>query len=275
MTTAVNALMFAQLVLFTKINMKIKFTLIDYIIIILVICAVAFAFIHITSDDSSSIQKTAFDSTTINKLPETYLNYYKDGKIVKATVKGSNSTNGEKVTLNGTVKWVDEGSAVKVLIESNNETYLAGLYKNVKNADIYIDTISIETDGSTYDNLKEFSVKPFNITTLADLNKNLTGCDYEISTSISVDSVDSLKMQELENKIDSESKRFAIKTINAEFIRQITVSKANDQCLNDGNSILGNINGLSDDITIRVYNCSDSDMNNIKNNYEVTNIRTF
>ena len=275
MTTAVNALMFAQLVLFTKINMKIKFTLIDYIIIILVICAVAFAFIHITSDDSSSIQKTAFDSTTINKLPETYLNYYKDGKIVKATVKGSNSTNGEKVTLNGTVKWVDEGSAVKVLIESNNETYLAGLYKNVKNADIYIDTISIETDGSTYDNLKEFIVKPFNITTLADLNKNLTGCDYEISTSISVDSVDSLKMQELENKIDSESKRFAIKTTNAEFIRQITVSKANDQCLNDGNSILGNINGLSDDITIRVYNCSDSDMNNIKNNYEVTNIRTF
>lgn len=275
MTTAVNALMFAQLVLFTKINMKIKFTLIDYIIIILVICAVAFAFIHITSDDSSSIQKTAFDSTTINKLPETYLNYYKDGKIVKATVKGSNSTNGEKVTLNGTVKWVDEGSAVKVLIESNNETYLAGLYKNVKNADIYIDTISIETDGSTYDNLKEFSVKPFNITTLADLNKNLTGCDYEISTSISVDSVDSLKMQELENKIDSESKRFAIKTTNAEFIRQITVSKANDQCLNDGNSILGNINGLTDDITIRVYNCSDSDMNKIKNNYEVTNIRTF
>ena len=275
MTTAVNALMFAQLVLFTKINMKIKFTLIDYIIIILVICAVAFAFIHITSDDSSSIQKTAFDSTTINKLPETYLNYYKDGKIVKATVKGSNSTNGEKVTLNGTVKWVDEGSAVKVLIESNNETYLAGLYKNVKNADIYIDTISIETDGSTYDNLKEFIVKPFNITTLADLNKNLTGCDYEISTSISVDSVDSLKMQELENKIDSESKRFAIKTTNAEFIRQITVSKANDQCLKDGSSILGNINGLTDDITIRVYNCSDSDMNKIKNNYEVTNIRTF
>ncbi|WP_405290414.1 adhesin [Methanobrevibacter sp.] len=255
--------------------MKIKFTLIDYIIIILVICAVAFAFIHITSDDSSSIQKTAFDSTTINKLPETYLNYYKDGKIVKATVKGSNSTNGEKVTLNGTVKWVDEGSAVKVLIESNNETYLAGLYKNVKDADIYIDTISIETDGSTYDNLKEFNVKPLNITTLADLNKNLTGCDYEISTSISVDSVDPLKMQELENKIDSESRRFAIKTTNAEFIRQITVSKANDQCLKDGSSILGNINGLTDDITIRVYNCSDSDMNKIKNNYEVTNIRTF
>ena len=133
--------------------MKIKFTLVDYIIIILVICAVIFAFIHITTDDSSNIQKTAFDSSTINKLPETYLNYYKDGHIVKATIEGFNSTNGNKTTLNGTVKWVDEGSTVRVLIESNNNTYLAGLYKNVPNADIYIDKISIETDGSVYDNL--------------------------------------------------------------------------------------------------------------------------
>ena len=59
--------------------MKIKFTLIDYLIIILVICAVIFAFIHITTDDSSDIKKTAFDASTMNKLPETYLNYYKDG----------------------------------------------------------------------------------------------------------------------------------------------------------------------------------------------------
>lgn len=255
--------------------MKIKFTLVDYIILILVICAVAFAFIHITSDDSASIQKTAFDASTISKLPETYLNYYKDGKVVKATVTGSNSTNGEKVTLNGTVKWVDEGSAVKVLIESNNDTYIAGLYKNVKNADIYIDTISIESDGSTYSNLKEFTVKPMNITSLADLNKNLTDCDYEISTSITVDSIDSIKMQELENKIDTENRRFSIKTTNAELIKQIVVSKADNQNINYGNSILGTINGLTDDITIRIYNCSDSDMNNVKNNYEVTNIRTF
>ena len=270
-----NVLTFVRWAPFTKINMKIKFTLVDYIIIILVICAVAFAFIHITSDDSSSIQKTAFDASTISKLPETYLNYYKDGKIVKAIVEGSNSTDGEKVTLNGTVKWVDEDSAVKVLIESGNETYLTGLYKNVKNADIYIDTISIETDGSTYANLKEFTVKPFNVTSLDDLNKNLTGCDFEVSTSITVDSIDSVKFQELENRIEETNKRFSIKTTNTEFIKQIVISKANSQNIKDGSSILGNINGLSDDITIRIYNCSDSDIDNIKNNYEVKNIRTF
>lgn len=251
-----------------------KFTIIDYIIIILVICAVAFAFIHITSDDSSHIQKTAFDASTMNKLPETYLNYYKDGHIVKSTVTGSNSTNGEEVTLNGTVKWVDEGSSVKVLIESDNQTYLAGLYKNVPNADIYLDKISLETDGSVYENLTEFTIKPQNITSLSDLNKNLTG-NWEITTRISVDSIDSIKITELENEIDSHNKRFAVKTATNEIINQIILSKADKQNIEDGSSILGSINGLTEGITIRVYNCSDSDLNNIKSNYEVTNIRTF
>ena len=110
-----------------------KFSLVDYIIIILVICAVIFAFIHITSDDSSDIQKTAFDASTVNKISETYFNYYKDGNIVKSSVNGFNSTTGEEVSVNGTVKWIGDngGSDVKLLIETENETYLVGLYKNI------------------------------------------------------------------------------------------------------------------------------------------------
>ena len=252
-----------------------KLTIIDYIIIILVICAVAFAFIHITSDDSSNIQKTAFDASTINKLPETYLNYYKDGYIVKSTVTGSNSTNGEEVTVNGTVKWVDEGSSVKVLIESDNQTYLAGLYKNVPNADIYIDKISIETDGSVYENLTEFTIKPQNITSLSDLNRNLTTDNWEISTTISVDSLDPIKITEIENEVNDHDGRAAIKTTNNELINQIIISKADKQNIEDGSSILGSVNGLTEEIKLRIYNCSDSDLNDVKDNYEVTNIRTF
>jgi len=255
--------------------MKIKFTLVDYIIIILVICAVIFAFIHITTDDSSNIQKTAFDSSTINKLPETYLNYYKDGHIVKATIEGFNSTNGNKTTLNGTVKWVDEGSTVRVLIESNNNTYLAGLYKNVPNADIYIDKISIETDGSVYENLTEFSVNAKNITSLNDLRKNITNANYDISTTIATNPINNGKMQELENVISMHSKRLAIKTTTAEFENQLIITKADKQTLDDGNSVLGNVSGVTEKITIRIYNCSDSDIQNIKNNYDVTNIRNF
>lgn len=132
--------------------MKIKFTLVDYIIIILVICAIIFAFIHITTDDSSDLQKTAFDESTVNKIPDTYLKYYKDGFITKATLDGFNSTNGERVTVNGDVIWEDDdgGSDVKLLIKSDNGTYLTGLYRYNPNSDIYIDHISLESNGEKY-----------------------------------------------------------------------------------------------------------------------------
>ena len=252
-----------------------KFTIIDYIIIILVICAVVFAFIHITSDDSSKIQKTAFDASTINKIPDTYLNYYKDGRIVKTTVNGFNSTNGEEVTINGTVKWIgdDGGNTVKILVESNNTTYLAGLYRNVPNADIYIDKISLESDGSTYSNLVEVTLKPKNVTSLSDLTNNLTG-DYEISTIISLDSVDAVKMQEVMNKLNENGKRLSIKAPNT-VENQINIEKATKANIDDANSILGNINGMTREITIRIYDCSDSQLNQIKDNFDVINIRKF
>lgn len=252
-----------------------KFTIIDYIIILLVICAVIFAFIHITSDDSSDVQKTAFDASTISKIPDTYSNYYKDGYIVKTTINGFNSTTNEEMSINGTVIWIGNhgGSDIKILFESNNTTYLAGLYKSVPNADIYIDTISLEVDGSKYDNLVEFKVKPQNITSLNDLAKNLTGSDFEISTTISLDSIDAIKIQELTNKINSQDKRFAIHNFGADLDNQIILEKANMKNINDGSTVLGNINGLTDDITIRIYNCSDSQIDNIKNNYDVISIR--
>lgn len=253
--------------------MKLKFTLIDYIIIILVICAVIFAFIHITSDDTSTIQKTAFDSSTANKIIDTYSNYYKDGYIVKATLNGFNSTNGEEVTINGTVKWVDDGNIAKILVQSENETYLTGLYKNVKNADVYMDKISLESDGSKYQNLKEFTIKPQQITSLNDLVKDLNGSDYEISTTISLDSVDSTKIQEIENKIESHNKRLSIKSNDNN--NQLILTQSDKQNIEDGNSVLGSFNGITDEITIRIYNCSDDQLNAIKENYDVVNIRNF
>ena len=117
-----------------------KFSLIDYIIIILVICAVIFAFIHITTDDSNHLEKTAFDAATINKIPDTYFSNYKEGNVVWAYVDGLNASNSEEVSLNGTVKWIDDngGSNVKILLDSNNQTYLLGVYKSIPEADVHI-----------------------------------------------------------------------------------------------------------------------------------------
>ena len=256
--------------------MKEKFTLIDYLIIVLVICAIAFAFIHITTDDSSNIQKTAFDASTINKITETYYNYYKDGLIVNATVEGLNASTGEETSVNGTVKWIGDkdGSDVKILIEDNDTSYLAGLYKNVPEADIYIDKLSLETDGSKYPNLVEIKANPEKITSINDLNKNLSNAEFEISTVISLDSIDQTKIQEIINKINSQDKRTAITPVSG-IGNKLLLENANEQTLNDANSVLGNINGVTDEITIRIYDCSDSQLKQIKDNYDVTNIRKF
>ena len=275
-----NVLMSVQLEHYTKnrSNMKLKFSLIDYIIIILVICAVVFAFIHITTDDSSDLQKTAFDESTVNKIPDTYLKYYKDGFITKATVEGFNSTNGERTTLNGTVIWEDDngGNGVKLLIESSNETYLVGLYRTVPNADIYIDHISLESNGEKYKNLCEIKVKPEEITSLKDLtNKLPNNTDMEITTAISFDSLSSTDAQKITNKILTHGKKESIKAKSGDKDNQLVLKKATKENINDAYSILGNVNGVSEEITIRIYNCSDSQINEISKNFDVLNIRKF
>lgn len=254
-----------------------KLSLVDYIIIIALICAVIFAFIHITTDDSD-IEKTAFDTSTISKMSDTYFTNYQDGKIVKATVDGINATNGQPTALNGTVIWYEDtgGANIRLLIESGNETYLVGLYKTVPEADVYINTISLETDGSKYDNLVEFTVNPENITSLKDLTDGIPkNTDYEITTRAITDPVEATKMQEASNYMDSHDKKSAIKALQSNYGCQIVITKATENNINDFDSVLGNVSGITEKITIRVYNCSDSQYNAIKNNYDIVSIRNF
>ncbi|WP_407392654.1 adhesin [Methanobrevibacter sp.] len=258
--------------------MKLKFTLLDYIIIILVICAIIFAFIHITTDDSNDLQKTAFDESTVNKIPDTYLKYYKDGYIVTANVEGFNSTTGNRTTLNGTVIWEDDdgGNDVKLLIESNNKTYLVGLYRNVPDADIYIDHISLECNGEKYDNLCEITLKPREISSLSELTDKMPdNVDYELSTTISLDSLNAKDVQEIKNKIKSDDKRTSIKTATTDMENQLIITKATKDNLKDADSVLGNINAVTNEITIRIYDCDDNQLNEISKNFEVEKIRKF
>lgn len=258
--------------------MKIKFTLVDYIIIILVICAIAFAFIHITTDDSSDLHKTAFDESTVNKIPDTYLKYYKDGMIVKATVEGFNSTNGNRTTLNGTVIWEDDngGNGVKLLIDSGNQTYLVGLYRTVPNADVYIDHISLESNGEKYENSCEVKVKPMEISSLKDLTGKIPGdADYEITTAITADTINSKDAQKISNHLLANGKRESIKASDNDNDNYLFLKKATKENLKDADAILGNINGITDEITIRLYDCQDSQIKEISKNFDVVNIRNF
>lgn len=258
--------------------MKIKFTIVDYIIIILVICSIAFAFIHITSDDSSTMQKTAFDSSTINKIPENYMGHYREGHVLTATVEGYNSTNNEEISTNGTIIWEDDdgGSDVKILLSNENGTFLLGTYKNNPNSDIYIDHLSIESNGDVYSNLTEITLKGKNITSLKNLTSKIpNGTDYEISTRISIDPLKSTDIQQITNLINEHNKRFAIKSATTDNEDQLILVRADSETLGYGDSVLGDFDGVTGEITIRIYNCSDSQLNAIKNSGDVVKIKTF
>ena len=260
------------------IKMKIKFTLVDYAIIILVICAVIFAFIHITSDNQSTSESTSYDSSTMNKIVEKYLTYYRQGYIVNTTIHGYNATDGKPVTLKGTIKWMDDdkGSNVKALVCANGTDYIVGLYNHVPNANVYVDSMTLEINGEKYSNLTEIKINPKNITSINELISGISNdTDYEITVTISFDSMNTENIQKITNILFQNRERVSIKVSNNGLINQIIITRATAPELNELNNILGNFNGITSTITIRIYNCSDGDINTIKNNYEVTNIQKF
>ena len=258
--------------------MKKRFTLVDYAIIILVICAIAFAFIHISNDDKNVNEVTSYDSSTLNKIAEKYSGYYRQGYIVNTTVHGYNSTNGEPVTLYGTIKWLDDerGSNVKVLVNCNGTDYLVGLYNQVPNADVYINTITLEINGAKYPNLVEIRTNPKNITSLNDLISGIpNNTEYELSTTITMNSLESNKIQEITNTLYQGNGRISVKCSNSGTMNQIIIVKGTDNEITQINQILGNFSGITNEITIRIYNCSDNDINTIRNNFDVTNIQKY
>lgn len=256
---------------------KPKFTLIDYLIIIIVIAAVIFAFIHITSDDQDETEATSYDSSTLNKVVEKYLSYYNQNKVVKTSIEGINSSNNEPINIKGEIVWMDDdrGSNVKVLVKSGNETYLCGLYKDVVKADIYIDKMSLEVDGSEYNETIEFTINSTNISSINDLNSKLNNySNYVLTTELTVDDLDSLKYQELVNSL-YDNGRISIKTTNVGLTQKLLIVRATPADLNDADTILGNVNGVTEKIYLRVYNCTASEKQFIENNFNVLNVKTY
>ena len=96
--------------------------------------------------------------------------------------------------------------------------------------------------------------------------------NYELTTVMSLDPISSKDLQKITNNLSSHDKRESIK--GNEF-NQLIIKKATKSNLNDADSILGNVNAISDDITIRIYDCTDQQINEISKNFEVTNIRNF
>jgi len=252
-----------------------RFTWVDVIIILCIVGAIGFAFTQIGGNEEKT-QSISFDSTTINKLNEKYLSFYREGKVVKTHVGGYNSSSGEYQELYGTVLWADDykGTNVKVLIDVDGKLVLAGLHKDVKNADIYIEHITLETDGEKYKNVTEIQVKPTNINNLNDIINNIPNeTNYTISTTIAIGLKDSHTLQNLANALQINGNRESIRPPSESIQDQLLIIMAQKNELNVASEILGSINGQTGIITIRIYNTSQKDIQAIKNSFDVINIR--
>ncbi|MCL2116683.1 MAG: adhesin [Methanobrevibacter sp.] len=252
-----------------------RFTWVDVIIIVCVVGAVVFAFTQIGGNEERT-QSFSFDSSTMNKLAEKYLSFYREGKVIKTHFGGYNSSTGEYQEFYGTVQWVDDykGANVKVLVDVDGQLILAGLYKDVKNADIYIEYITLETDGEKYNNVTEIQVKPENIRNLNDIVKNIPNeTNYTIYTTVAIDLKDSLIQQNLTNALQLNGKRESIRPLSDSVQDQLIIIMAQNKELDLASEILGTFNGQTDIITIRIYNSTEKDIQAIENSYDVINIR--
>ena len=232
-----------------------KITIIDILIIICIIGAVGFAIYHMVDDDSTKASATSFDYSTSPKIIETYLDYYKDGKVVTSTIVGTDAKTGEEVELNRRVLWVGEDGNGKanVLIDDNGKPLLAGFYIDVPDADLLIDSISLESKGDSYENLKDITVSPKEINNLNDLISEIpNGTHCEISTSISIDNFDSVKYQKLLNALN-ENKKPCIVLRNSQ-TNTLEINRANKNDLKIASEILGDFNGQTSQIRLRTYN---------------------
>ena len=249
-----------------------KLTIIDILIILCIIGAVGFAVFHMADDDSSNASATSFDISTKNKMLENYLNLYQDGNKVTSTVAGTESSTGEKVELSGTVLWLGESEKdkVNILLDDDGKKVLAGFYKDVPNADIYIDQVSLETNGDVYANITDFQIAPKEINNFNDLvSKIPKDCEYEISATIALENLDNVKYQKLLNALYNNKKPCI--ALNDEG-NALEINRANKTDLEIANHILGDFNGQTSQIQIRIYNSTSEDSRAIESDYNVLSI---
>ena len=246
-----------------------RLTVIDILIIICIIGAVGFAIFHMADDNSANASATSFDLSTKNKILENYLNLYQDGNKVTSTVVGTESNTGEKVELRGNVLWLGESQheKINILLDDNGEKVLAGFYKDAPNADIYIDQVSLETNGETFSNITDFQIAPKEIKSLDDLISEIPiESDYEISTTLALDNLDSVKYQKLSNALNNNKKPSII--LNDEG-NALEINRADKTDLDIANHILGDFDGQTSQIQIRIYNSTEEDLNAIQSSFKV------
>lgn len=251
-----------------------QFTIIDIVILVFIIGALLFSIYTIVSNDVGDVETYIFDSLTIKDLPDKYSTLYHKGEIVKAEIKGYNQE-GKDISANGTVIWVDvyNGGNTKVEILPDNSNRSIMVAYDADNADIYIKEIILKGTGIKYKNVVDIRIKHQNVSTLENLVSEIpNGTNYTISTRISVNNVSNNVFQNLSNIMCDDLNRESIRPTFKNSYLQLALVMADDSDIRLASKILGNINGESDTINIRIYNANQECIKSIEDNYDVLSV---
>ncbi len=240
-----------------------KFTYLDLIIIIIIISAVVLAF-YKTSDSESNIQKFTFDSLEMEKANNKFQDLNGAGKIVYSRLTGYNSINGKKETVYGQVLWSNDK---EMLLNVNGSRILASNYQN-RYADFYFESISLEVVG-VENNTVDVILEPINVTSVNDLILNIPE-EYQIYAPLSINPQKETLIQELTNELYIKENYAPITT--SENNEMLNITWANPDDLRIIDQVLGDVNGVSGYITIRIFNVSNDTIENLENKYKIKKI---
>ncbi|MFB2622286.1 MULTISPECIES: hypothetical protein [Methanothermobacter] len=243
-----------------------KLTVIDIAIILFLASLVLYGFLK-TSDIDSNIQTFTFDSSEMTKVQIKYNDLYSKGKIIKSKINGYNSLTQKRESIYGEVLWIGTvNGRVEVLMNVNGEKVLAGEYQD-KFADYYIDSITLEATGSQ--NATDIILEPIKISRMSDLLLDIPS-RYEMTTNIPIRNMDVSRFQELSRELYSREKHVPI-TLNIPNGR-IEILQATPEAIKIANELLGDVNGQTDFITVRVYNADGNVIEKIKRRYRVIKV---
>lgn len=243
-----------------------KLTVIDVAIILFLASLVLYGFLK-TSDIDSNIQTFTFDSSEMTKVQIKYNDLYSKGKIINSKINGYNSLTQKRGVINGEVLWVGTiNGRVEVLMNVSGKKILAGEYQD-KFADYYIDSITLEATGTR--NATDIIIEPIKIQRMSDLLLDIPS-RYEMTTNIPISNVDVSRFQELSRELYSREKHVSI-TLDIQNGR-IEILQATPEAIKISDEVLGDLDGQTDFITIRVYNADSNVLEKIKSRYKIIKV---
>ena len=92
----------------------------------------------------------------------------------------------------------------------------------------------------------------------------------EISTAIAIDNLDNVKYQKLLNALNNNKKPSMVLGMGQNNILEINKARSND--FEIANKVLGEFNGETSQIQIRIYNCTPEDIKAVESSYNVLKI---